>query len=84
MTERIGRQTPTSSVILPYSETKGQEAIEIYNSTRRTAQEWQELIVYDMLATNEESLWVHTKFGFSVPRRNGKNECVVIREMAPN
>lgn len=81
MAERIGRQTPTSSVILPYSETKGQEAIEIYNSTRRTAQEWQELIVYDMLATNEEGLWVHTKFGFSVPRRNGKNECVVIREM---
>lgn len=81
MAERIGRQTPTSSVILPYSETKGQEAIEIYNSTNRTAQEWQELIVYDMLAVNEENLWVHTKFGFSVPRRNGKNECVVIREM---
>lgn len=81
MAERIGRQTPTSSVILPYSETKGQEAIEIYNSTRRTAQEWQELLVYDMLATNEDNLWVHTKFGFSVPRRNGKNECVVIREM---
>ena len=25
--------------------------------------------------------WVHTKFGYSVPRRNGKNEIVAIREM---
>ena len=82
MTEiRLGRQTPTACVVLPYTETKGKEAIDLYNSTTRTAQEWQELIVYDMLATNEDKLWVHTKFGFSVPRRNGKNECVVIREM---
>ena len=26
-------------------------------------------------------MWVHTKCGYSVPRRNGKNEVVVIREM---
>ena len=26
--KRLGRQTPTQSVILPYSETKGQEAAE--------------------------------------------------------
>lgn len=78
---RLGRQTPTACVVLPYTETKGKEAIDLYNSTTRTAQEWQELIVYDMLATNEDKLWVHTKFGFSVPRRNGKNECVIIREM---
>lgn len=26
-------------------------------------------------------VWVHTKFGYSVPRRNGKNEIVAIREM---
>ena len=78
---RKGRQTPTISVTLPYSETKGREAIELYNSTTRTAQEWQELLVYDILAVNDEGLWVHTKAGYSVPRRNGKNEIVAIREM---
>lgn len=78
---RRGRQTPTVSVVLPYSETKGQEAINLYNSTTRTAQEWQELLVYDILAVNEEELWVHTKVGYSLPRRNGKNEVVAIREM---
>lgn len=78
---RKGRQTPTQSVMLPYSSTYGAEAIDIYNSTGRTAQEWQELLLSDILAVNEEGLWVHTKFGYSVPRRNGKNEIVAIREM---
>lgn len=78
--KRIGRQTPTKSLILPYRETKGQEAIDLYASTGRTAQEWQSLLLYDILAVNEDGLWAHTKFGYSVPRRNGKNEIVAIRE----
>ena len=78
---RKGRQTPTQSVVLPYYVTKGQEAIDYYNHSGRTAQEWQELLLSDILAVNEEGLWVHTKFGYSVPRRNGKNEIVAIREV---
>lgn len=79
--ERIGRQTPTQSHILPYTETDGNIAIDLYNQTTRTAQEWQELLIYDILAKNEDGLWKHTKFGYSVPRRNGKNEIVAIREL---
>ena len=79
--KRIGRQTPTQSVVLPYVKTLGQEAIDIYNKTERTAQEWQELLLYDLMAVNDDDLWVHTKFGYSVPRRNGKNEVVIMREM---
>ncbi len=79
---RKGRQTPTQSVILPYTETLGQGAIDLYNSSGRTAQPWQELLIYDIMAVNEDGLWVHTKFGEEIPRRNGKNEVVVIREMA--
>ena len=78
---RMGRQTPTESVTLPYTRTHGQEAVDLYNSTGRTAQPWQELLMYDILAVNDDGLYVHTKFGYSVPRRNGKNEVVVIREM---
>lgn len=80
-TPRKGRQTPTQSVVLPYFATKGQEAIDLYNSSGRTAQEWQELLVSDILAVNDDGLWTHTKFGYSVPRRNGKNEIVAIREI---
>lgn len=78
---RKGRQTPTKSVVLPYRDTLGREAINLYNSTGRIAQEWQELLMFDILAVNENGLWVHTKYGYSVPRRNGKNEIVAIREM---
>lgn len=78
---KLGRQTPTKSVILPYQKTYGQEAIDLYNSTGRTAQEWQELLIYDMLAIDEEELYTHSKFGYSVPRRNGKNEVVAMREL---
>lgn len=78
---RKGRQTPTNSVILPYYVTEGQKAIDLYNESGRIAQEWQELLLSDILAVNEEGLWVHTKFGYSVSRRNGKNEIAAIREM---
>ena len=78
---RKGRQTPTQSVVLPYYDTKGQEAIDSYNASGRIAQEWQELLICDLLAVNEDGLWTHTKGGYSVPRRNGKNEVVAIREL---
>ena len=33
----------------------------------------------DIMAVNEEGLWVHMKFGWSIPRRNGKSEILVMR-----
>ncbi len=78
---RYGRQRPTTSVVLPYTETHGQEAVDLYNASGRTAQPWQELLCFDILAVNEDGLWVHTKFGYEVPRRNGKNEVVTMREL---
>ena len=81
MAEYEARQTPTECLILPYEETDGREAIDLYNGTGRTAQEWQELLTYDLLARNPDNLWTHTKFGYAVPRRNGKNEVVAIREL---
>lgn len=82
--KRYGRQTPTQSVTLPYTETHGAEAIELYEKTGRKAQDWQKLLIYDMLSwekDGDDELWVHSKFGYAVPRRNGKNEVVSIREL---
>ena len=79
MEPRIGRQTPTTSLVLPYSKTKGQEAIDIYNTTGRTAREWQEIQIYDIMAVDDEGMWVHSIYGYSVPRRNGKTEDVLMR-----
>lgn len=80
VTKRYGRQTPTRALVLPYTETKGLDAVDLYNSSGRTSYPWQELLASDIMAVNEDGLWVHQKFGFSIPRRNGKNEVVVMRE----
>ena len=48
---RMGRQTPTQSVILPYSETKGPEAIDLYHATGNDLLEWQQLLACDIMAT---------------------------------
>lgn len=79
--KRLGSQTPTKSLILPYDESLADQAIKIYETCGRTAQEWQRMMIKNILAVNDDGLWTHTKFGYSLPRRNGKNEIVIIREM---
>lgn len=77
--ERIGRQTPTLSVVLPYEETRGGEAVLLYNQSTKKALEWQELMMYDIMAVNSDGTWRHMKFGWSVPRQNGKSELLIMR-----
>ena len=82
MAARKGRQTPTQSHILPYRRSLGPKAAALYKDSGRRAQDWQKSLLKDMMAcTQGKGLWIHTKFGFSVPRRNGKNEVLLIREM---
>jgi phage terminase large subunit-like protein len=77
--KRIGRQTPTVSRVLPYTDTRGIEAVLLYNQSRRKAQEWQELTMCDIMAQNSDGQWTHMKFGWSVPRQNGKSELLIMR-----
>lgn len=78
---RKGNQTPTQAVKLPYRTTRGKDAAELYNRTGRKCQNWQKRQLNNILAINRYGLWVHTKYGYSVPRRNGKNEIVAMREL---
>ena len=79
--KRYGEQTPTQSVILPYDKTMGEDALKIYKSTGRRAYPWQEDLVKAMLAVTDDGLWTHSKFGYAVPRRNGKTEIAYIVEL---
>lgn len=81
MEKRYGRQEPTTRFTLPYQHSHGQEAVDLYEKTGRTALDWQKSVLEDILAVNDDGLFVHTKFGFSVPRQNGKNEVIAMREM---
>lgn len=78
---RIGNQIPTMSVVLDYSKTFGDEARQLYDMSGNVCQEWQVLMLNDIMAVNEQGLWTHTKFGYSVPRRNGKTEIITQREL---
>ncbi|MBO4290169.1 MAG: hypothetical protein J5865_08755 [Lachnospiraceae bacterium] len=78
---RSGRQEPTTSFVLPYRQTDGETAIELYELTGRTALPWQKNLIYDILGRNEDGLWTHLQFGYEVPRQNGKGEILLMREL---
>lgn len=78
---RLGSQNPTQSLVLPYKSTKGQEAVDLYNASGNQCQEWQAIQLNNILATNDDGLWTHAKYGYAVPRRNGKGEILIMREL---
>lgn len=77
---KIGRKTPTTSVILPYEKSLGEQAVKIYSLTGGTLYEWQELLLKDIMGRTGNT-WTHTRFGMSISRRNGKTEVVHAREL---
>lgn len=79
--DKKGNQNPTRAVIIDHSASKGPEAVAIYDKSKRKALEWQRRLLNDVMAVRSDGLWTHSKFGYAVPRRNGKNEIVVMREL---
>ena len=79
MEKRTGRQEPTLSRILPYLQTDGETAVQLYELTGRRAIVWQKGLLADILAMNEDGKWTHSRFGYEVPRRNGKSEVILAR-----
>lgn len=73
---RFGNQTPTQSVILPFTITLYREALDYYHRTKLESYDWQSNLLKSIMATDESGLWVHQKFGYSIPRRNGKTEII--------
>lgn len=77
---RKGRQTSAKSIILPYTEIRGQETVDLYTASGRSAQEWQGLLTYDLLAVNKDGPWYipNSFFWFS---DGTEKEVVLIREL---
>lgn len=76
---RIGNATPSYSNV-NFTETKGQEAIDLYKSTTQTLMEWQELQINGIMAVDETGLWKYMRYAICVSRRNGKGEILAARE----
>ena len=78
---KIGNQLPTKSYRNIYSSTLFEEAVKIYERTGLKVYDWQKNILKDVMALDEDNLWAHQKYGYSVPRRNGKTEIAYIVEL---
>lgn len=79
--KRYGSQEPSQSVILPYEKSLGDEALSLYKATGREAFPWQKSLVNHLFGVNDDGLWTHSRFGYAVPRRNGKTEMCYIAEL---
>ena len=81
--KKYGNQLPTQSVILSYVKKRSlsKEAIEIYEKTGLSSYIWQKKLLEAMMAVDKKGLWVHQKFGYSIPRRNGKSELLYMLEL---
>ena len=81
METRIGSQFPSQYIILPFKKSLGTDAVKSYEESGRKAQDWQKLLIENIMAVNDDGLWVHSKFGYEVPRQNGKGEVIAMREL---
>lgn len=83
MAKLLGSRIPSKSVFLVEEEktSEYEKAVELYQKSGRTVLDWQTDILKHILAKNEDGLYVYTKFGYSVPRRNGKSEVLGLREL---
>ena len=79
--KKYGNQTPTQAVILDYTESLGGEAVDLYKRTGLRPYPWQENLISALFAVNAEGLWTHSRFGYAIPRRNGKTEVVYMAEL---
>lgn len=78
---RKGNPFPTSSHVLPYTKTLKKEVVDLYEKSGHTVLEWQGNLLDSIMAIGDDGLWTHSKYGYAVPRQNGKNEIITMREM---
>lgn len=78
-----GNQYPTQFVYLDSkkSDSYGKRCIALYEKSGRKAQKWQKELIHHILSCDKNGFFIHPEFGYSVPRRNGKNEIICMIEL---
>lgn len=68
--KKYGNQIPTQAVLLPFVKKRSlaKEAIEIYEKTGLSCYTWQKKLLEPVMALDKKGLWVHQKFGYSIPQ----------------
>lgn len=76
-----GNQEPRIRIAEDYEYTYGGDAAEMASAYGLTPDPWQRLILDDWLAVDEDGQYVHDTCGVPVPRQNGKNGVLEVREL---
>lgn len=76
-----GQQRPRLHVAVREGASYGDLAHQLAASYQLTQDPWQQLIQDDWLRLDEQGRWAHLTCGLSVPRQNGKNAVLEVREL---
>lgn len=77
----IGNQKPTFKSVPAYKETLGDLAGELAGAYGLSPDEWQQDILDDWLAIDEDGHYICQECSLMVPRQNGKNGLLEMREL---
>lgn len=78
---RKGRQEPRVNVTPEYAYSDGEDAAELSAAYGYKLDPWQKLVLSAWLARDESDHYAATDCGLSVPRQNGKNALLEVREL---
>lgn len=81
LSELRGAQEPRLRVEPPAVDDFALEAAALASSYGLTPDPWQELVLRGWLGRREDGKWASSRCGLSVPRQNGKNALIEIREL---
>ena len=76
-----GSQEPRIRVAEDYDFSYGGDAGELAAAYGLTPDPWQQIVLDDWFAVDENGKYVHDTCGLSVPRQNGKNGVLEVREL---
>jgi hypothetical protein len=78
---QLGVQTPRVLVVPKHSSNEADHAIYLASAYGLHPDEWQRLVLTGWLGVLENKKWSAPRVGLSVPRQNGKNAILEIREL---
>ena len=81
-TDLQGAQRPRIEHVPEYSSTTGDEAIELAALGGIELDPWQQLVLRHSLGERPGGKWAAFEVGLVCPRQNGKNEILLVRELA--
>lgn len=81
MAKKYGTQTPRIGIVPPYEYTDGKDASELVKAYGYELDPWQNTVINAWLGRDSQDVFTSKSCGLSVPRQNGKNALLEVREL---